>query len=97
MFEFASLNERVEDEIVLDYSEESIQRLIELLRQTKEQTGKSKHTVVIMGQHSSMYGDNFPIPDGIEIITKASIGHNVQKFVNSPYLDNHKMYYFLIL
>ena len=92
MFELASLNERVEDEIVIPYSDEGIQRLADLLKETVIQSGKTKHTVVIMGHHSMMREGNYYIPDGIEIIVKASIGHFIQKYIDSTYLDQHVMY-----
>ena len=89
--EFFSLNQKVEEEKIIPYSEEGIQQLAELLQTSL----RRKHAVVIYAHHGEMSEENFLIPEGVEVIMKASIGHIVYGFPSNLELDQLSMYQFL--
>ena len=72
----------------LYYGEESFQELARLLISSE----RTKHGIVIMGQHGEMGDRNFYIPDGIEILMKASIGTSTMGYPNywdAKYASNY--------
>ena len=67
---------------------ENLQELVDLLKKSEV----TKHAVVISGHHGEMLDGNFYIPDGIEILMKASIGKSTHGYP-SDWEKSQRVYY----